>query len=122
MSEYRGTTGKHIFIVVFLLIQLLLPIRGFVFDKLETAIEPHREELEIEAMVTEYGVSRRRSWQARANMRLYLTDGDEVKRGTREVKEAIRPLLPVVPGVTFRPKTSIHIFSNSLSMSFRGAI
>ena len=78
------------------------------FEKLERAIEPHRERLEIAAMVSEYGTSRRRSWQARASLRLYLTQDEEAERPTSEIKEEVRSLLPEHPGVTYRLERLRH--------------
>lgn len=79
-----------------------------VFARLESTLAPHREELEVEAIVSRYGVSRRRAWEARADMQLYLSEGESARRTTTEIKEAVRELLPVIPGVEFRLERVRH--------------
>jgi HAE1 family hydrophobic/amphiphilic exporter-1 len=68
-------------------------------------LEEHRDELEIQDVVYRYsrgGGRSRGGWFGSRKFDIYLVDEAESKRSTREIRDEIRELLPVKPGVEFK--------------------
>jgi len=65
------------------------------FQRLVKELEPHKEELEMDVISSYFD---RRG----GVMRIKLTDGDQARKETDDLKEEVKEKLPVIPGVRYR--------------------
>jgi HAE1 family hydrophobic/amphiphilic exporter-1 len=79
--------------------------KGAVYDEVFALLSAKKDELEIKDMSYRYqrGSGRSRGgWGGGNRFEVSLTDEEDSKLTTREIRDKIRDLLPVKPGVTFR--------------------
>ncbi len=80
------------------------------YRKVYDLLDSHRADLEIKDISYRYqrGAGRSRGWRGNNRFRVYLTDEEESRLGTAEIRDRIEKLLPTEPGVKFTIARSMH--------------
>ena len=82
---------------------MTLEAKRALFDELYRLFDANRQRLEITDIVHSYSATsgRQRGWRGGSRFDLFLTDEQQAKLDTGEIRDAVQALLPVRPGVTF---------------------